>query len=270
MTKHIPSIALCLLGSLLFASCTTEQNPSETQTNSTVLFEDSMMSDWQKNWWLEGRKATLEHRKEGLFFSGGTVTKSMDREEYHAHHAVLWTKQVFEGDIRITFEMTRIDTSNYGNTLLYILAQGIGTPDYPQDISTTRGTRDIPAMDKYFTYMDLLSLSFRKNLRARRYPLRSADPDAEPVGDTVYPHVDYIGMVPGKTYLVDVKKQGPSLTLRLSDKQTGEEYANHTWDMTQVGKEGNKTAPVLNKGRIGLRHMSTKQFIYKDFKVEQL
>ncbi len=149
-------------------------------------------------------------------------------------------------------------------------AQGVGTPDYPEDIFTTRGTREIPAMDKYFTHMNLLSLSFRKNLRARRYPLRNIDPDTESVGDTVFPHVDYIGMIPGKTYLVDVKKQGASLTLRLTDKATGEEYANHTWDMTKVGKEGTKTAPILHKDRIGLRHMSTKQFIYKDFKVEQL
>ena len=38
--------------------------------------------------------------------------------------------------------------------------------------------------------------------------------------------------------------------------------------MTQLEK--GKEAPVLTKGRIGLRHMSTKQFIYKNFKVEQL
>lgn len=42
----------------------------------------------------------------------------------------------------------------------------------------------------------------------------------------------------------------------------------HTWDMTQL--ENGKEAPVLNQGRIGLRHMATKQFVYKNFTVEQL
>ena len=96
------------------------------QTESTILFEDSMLDDWQEKWFLDGQKATLEHRNEGLYFSGGTITKSEDPEKYHAHHAVLWTKQVFEGDLLISYEMTRIDTSDYGNTLLYIQAQGIG------------------------------------------------------------------------------------------------------------------------------------------------
>lgn len=228
------------------------------------------MENWRENWWLEGEKATVEHRDAGLYFSGGTVTKPMDREEYHAHHAVLWTRQEFEGDIRITFEMTRVDESDYGNTLLYIQAQGVGTEEYPEDIYQSRESRSIPAMDKYFTYMHLWSLSFRKNLRARRYPLRSHIPDVEPVGDTVYPHVDYIGMIPGKTYLVEVEKRGPNLTLQLSDKETGEEYANYTWDMTRVGKGEGREAPVIRKGRIGLRHMSTKQFIYREFKVERL
>ena len=239
-----------------------------TGNESTILLKDSMTGNWEENWFLDGKKATVRASEDGLYFSGGTITKSDDREEYHAHHAVLWTKDIFEGDLKITFEMTRVDESDYGNTLLYLYAQGVGLPNYSEDITEWSEEREIPAMSKYFTYMDLLSLSFRQNLRARRYPLKSADPDAEAVGGTVLPYVDYIGMVPGKTYLVEAETHGPSLTLRLTDKKTGEQYVDYTWDMTQL--EDGKEAPILSKGRIGLRQMSTKQFVYKDFKVEQL
>jgi hypothetical protein len=43
---------------------------------------------------------------------------------------VLWTKRGFEGDLVIRFEMKRVDTSDYGTTLVYIQAQGIGKPPY--------------------------------------------------------------------------------------------------------------------------------------------
>ncbi len=131
-----------------------------------------MTGDWRKNWFLDGKKATLRTTEEGLFFSAGTVTKSDDSVEYNAHHAVLWTRQEFEGDIKIRYEMTRVDDSDYGTTLLYIQARGIGTPPYVEDISAWKELREIPDMGIYFTYMDLLSLSFRENLRCKRYPWR--------------------------------------------------------------------------------------------------
>jgi hypothetical protein len=266
-----PRIAFIAFAAALLSGCATTQT-ADSQTapgdGTAPLFQDSMMDDWREQWFLDGEKATLEHRPEGLFFSGGTVTKREDPEEYHAHHAVLWTKQIFEGDLRITFEMTRVDESDYGNTLLYIYAQGLGIDAFEKDITQWSEFRAVPAMSKYFTNMDLLSLSFRHNLRARRYPLQSAIPGEEATGGTALPYVDYIGMIPGKTYLVEVETRGPDLTLRLFDKETEEPYVDYTWDMTQL--EDGKEAPVLNKGRIGLRHMATKQFIYKDFTVEQL
>lgn len=268
--KHLPLFAVSLLPLMNLACASMQRDSSESTANEKIVFYDSMTGDWTKQWFLDGNEnATVENRDEGLFFSGGTVTKRMDREEYHAHHAVLWTKQVFEGDIRITFEMTRLDESDYGNTLLYIMAQGVGYGQYDEDITEWQAMRNVSAMSKYFSNMDLLSISFRHNLRARRYPLRNhPDPSKEAHGGTAMPYVDYIGMIPGKTYLVEAEKRGPDLTLRLFDQATGEEYVDYTWDMTQL--EDGKTAPVLDKGRIGIRHMSTKQFLYKDFKVEQL
>ena len=235
------------------------------QTDPTILFEDSMLNDWQEKWFLDGQKATVEHRNEGLFFSGGTVTKSEDPENYHAHHAVLWTKQVFEGDLMISYEMTRIDTSDYGNTLLYIQAQGVGKGPYTKNIAEWSERRKIPTMSLYFEHMDLISISFRQNLRCKRYPWKDSNGEWFPKRGLIEPMVDYIGMIPGKRYNVEVEKKTSSVTLRLYDGKTKELLTNFTWDTTLVPEE---LVPI-QKGRIGLRHMSTKQFIYRNFKVER-
>jgi hypothetical protein len=227
-----------------------------------------MTGDWQENWFLDGKLATLRNGKDGLDFAAGTVTKQQDPEAYHAHHATLWTKQEFEGDLRITYEMTRIDTSDYGNILLYIQARGVGTDAYPEDITAWKETRAIPAMDKYFENMNLISLSFRENLRCKRYPWKDPQGEWYPEKGEIRPFVDYIGMIPGKTYTVEVEKKAESVTLRLFDAETKEKYAEQTWDLTKV-PEGIEPRLITN-GRIGLRHMSTKQFLYKDFKVERL
>lgn len=236
------------------------------QTGSKILFEDSMMDNWQENWFLDGQKATLEHRDNGLYFSGGTVTKSEDPINYHAHHAVLWTKQIFEGDLRISYEMTRIDTSDYGTTLLYIQAQGTGTGPYVKDITKWSELREIPAMNIYFENMDLISLSFRENLRCKRYPWKDTNGEWYPNRGLIEPMVDYSLILPGKKYRVEVEKRGSSVTLRLFDSATNELLTNFTWDITKVPAE----LETIKKGRIGLRHMSTRQFIYRNFKVERL
>lgn len=93
---------------------------SMNTTDAKVLFEDPLTGDWRENWFLDGKEATLEHRDGGLYFAAGTITKEQDREKYHAHHAVLWTKQVFEGDLAISFEMTRVDASTYMSTRQHI------------------------------------------------------------------------------------------------------------------------------------------------------
>ena len=250
----IISFLVCFL-----TSCSNNSDP--------VLFEDSMTEDWQEKWFLDGHKATLENRESGLYFSGGTITKAQDPQEYHAHHAVLWTKQVFEGDLFISFEMTRVDSSDYGNTLLYVQAQGIGQPPYAEDIKVWENMRQIPAMDKYFTYMSLISLSFRKDLRCKRYPLRDmAGKSYE--GAFFKPKEKYTGIKTGKTYRVEVEKKNPSFKLRLYDVSTDKLIKECSWDVTNNPKE--QMPRLINKGRIGLRHMSTKQFIYKNFKVKQL
>ncbi len=243
------------------------QRPNVTNPDNGVLFEDPMTGNWQEHWFLDGTKATLEHRDGGLSFAGGTITKEQDKEQYHAHHAVLWTKQVFEGNLFISFEMTRVDTSGYGNTLLYIQAQGIGTPPYVEDIHAWKDLRMVPAMDKYFTYMSLLSVSFRENIRCKRYPLQDTAGNQYD-GALFQPMEEYDGIIPGKTYAVEVEKRHPHLTLRLCDAANKQLLKECRWDVSRNPEA--QMPRIIQKGRIGLRHMSTKQVIYRNFKVKQL
>jgi len=91
-------------------------NPDDSKPDD-VLFEDAMLNDWQEIWCLDGERAVLGHTLEGLWFfsTPSMVNKRVDREKFDSHHAVLWTKQEFEGDIRITYEFAKRGTS-----LLYI------------------------------------------------------------------------------------------------------------------------------------------------------
>lgn len=246
-----------------------EENPKERKGESMILIEDTMKENWQEKWFLDGKKATVEHRDGGLYFAAGTVTKQENLLLYNAHHAVLWTQMVFEGDIKISYEMTRMDDSTYGTTLLYIQAQGIGDPPHVEDISKWNELRKIPDMGTYFTFMDLLSLSFRENLRCKRYPWLEAELYDGPRG-LIPPMVDYdgAGIEKDKTYLVEVEKRSASLKLKLLEKESGRIMINHTWDTTRI-PEGIEPKEI-KKGRIGLRHMATRQFIYRNFKVEAL
>ncbi|MBN2632443.1 MAG: hypothetical protein JXR66_02730 [Bacteroidales bacterium] len=241
---------------------------NDKEAEAKILLEDPMTGDWRKNWFLDGKKATLHTTEDGLFFSAGTVTKSDDSVEYNAHHAVLWTRKEFEGDIKISYEMTRVDDSDYGTTLLYIQARGIGTPPYVEDISAWKELREIPNMGIYYTYMDLLSLSFRENLRCKRYPWRDENMEWYPGKGLIEPMVDYGKILPGKTYLVEVEKRAASLRISLEEKESRKIMINHTWYTDNIAD--GIVPKQIQKGRIGLRHMSTRQFIYRNFKVERL
>jgi hypothetical protein len=252
----------------VLASLTVGETAAAAKESTNLIFEDSMAANWQEKWFLDGKKATLEHREGGLFFAGGTVTKEQDPEGYHAHHAVLWTKQVFEGDLRISYQMKPVDQPIYGNILLYIHAQGIGKDPYVEDIHEWRALREVPDMSLYFTHMNLLSLSFRDELRCRRYPWRNEKLEWYPKRGLVEPMVDCPPMVPGKTYEVLAESVGDSLRLRVVDQESGKPIADHTWDTRRI--DAAIQPRRLQKGRIGLRHMSTKQSIYWNFKVESI
>lgn len=245
-----------------------QEEQSVNKTDTKVLFEDPMTGNWQDQWFLDGKEATVEHRDGGLYFAAGTITKKQDREKYHAHHAVLWTKQVFEGDLAISFEMTRVDASTYGTTLVYIQAEGIGTPPHEEDIYTWRAQREVPAMSQYFNYMNLLSLSLRETIRCKRYPWNDVGKGTSFKRVLFEPKHEYAGIKPGKTYRVEIEKRNPNLTIKLYDPDTGAQLTECSWDTSRDNED--RQPRLIQKGRIGLRHMSTRQHIYRNFKVTQL
>ena len=47
-----------------------------------------------------------------------------------AHHMVLWTKDTFQGDLKIEYEYSRIDEATNCVNILYIQATGSGDSPY--------------------------------------------------------------------------------------------------------------------------------------------
>jgi hypothetical protein len=131
-------------------------------------------------------------------------------------------------------------------------------------------------MGTYYTYMNALHISYNVGdyetpsyIRARRYPkndsiglnwgMTQIDPDYSDEGAK---------MIPGKTYILEWEKRKESLSFRTFDKETHELLKEVTWDIAKVPELMEPT--FITEGRIGFRQMSTKQNIYKNFKVLRL
>lgn len=261
------------MAALLLVSCG-EEDPMTTEAPQPqakcgkMLFEDPMTGNWQEKWFLDGKKATLEHRDGGLCFftPPSNVDKNKDRATFDAHHAVLWTKQEFEGDIRISYEFTRIQ-SGWAN-LLYIQAQGIGTPPYEKDIHAWRELREVASMEKYYNYMNLLSLSLREEIRCKRYPWNDVARDLKYEDVLVEPMAPHDGLPDGKTFRVVVEKRKKSCTIQIREVGSEKYSVDYTWDLSNPSKE--RKVPFVEKGRIGLRQMGGNKVIYRDFSVQRL
>ena len=72
-------------------------------------------------------------------------------------------------------------------------------------------------------------------------------------------------MLPGKMYIIEVEKSKESLVFRTFDGETKELLKECIWDPSNIPDL--MAPPFITEGRIGLRQMSTKQNIYKNFKV---
>lgn len=277
IVSHVYAAASCCdVHSKLPAYMSTHSDPSK------LLFEDTMTGNWQDNWFLDGKEAYVASSEKGLYFAAGNFMypdndnrTQEQREIMSANHAVLWTKQEFEGDIIVSFECTRMDMSAYGVNILYIQAQGIGTEEFPTDIYEWREFREVPAMGKYYTYMNALHISYNVGdyestsyIRARRYPkndpiglrwgMTQLDPDYDDEGAK---------MMPGRTYIIEVEKTNNTMIFRTFDKETNALLKEAVWDISSDNLHELMEPKVIEKGRIGLRQMSTKKNIYSNFKV---
>lgn len=232
-----------------------------------------MTGDWRENWFLDGPKAELETSEDGLHFTAVTIPgiwqdrrKSPEmRELFDSMHAVLWTKEEFEGEIGVSFEMTR--TSEGFTCLLYMLAQGVDWGPYAEDITEWKELREIPLMSLYFHKMNLTGITFRDQVRLRRYPWMDED-ENEFTDNLIGEMIDYDQIPVGNTYQVDVELRHATLRLRIEEIGNPDNVIDRTFD--RVSDLDPRRPTPSTQGRIGLRHMTGTSVIYKNFQVRQL
>jgi len=231
----------------------------KTSSDWDLKFADPCTGDWQSHWFLDGHYAKVENSEKGMNFSAGKVNRD------DAHHAVLWTNESFQGDLKIEYEYTRTDSQVINVNILYIQATGIGTPPYDTDISKWKHLREIPKMSSYFNNMNALHISYAAfetvnddsqadYIRVRRYPVT----DQITFRDTeVPPSYDRTGLfLPGESYRIAVIKTGDELFFHVKGSTIERLYSWHL-----------ESAQRVSEGRIGLRHMYTRSANYRDFKI---
>lgn len=241
-------------------SCKSKNTAIRVNNNTkkwNLVLEDDCTKDWAKYWTLDGLVATVENSEDGMHFKAGPEV------ENDAHHAVLWTKESFLGDVKIEFDYTKTDNENRFVNILYIQATGDEEGVYEKDISKWNNLREIPKMKMYFENMNTLHISFSAfgndgaglyYVRARRYP----KPDNKPFDSIVVePSYDMQGLFEkGKTYHITAIKTSEKLSFRMEHDGQEELFE---WDISKL--------KPITEGRIGIRHMYTRSAIYKNFKI---
>ena len=226
------------------------------------VFFDKGEGDWQQNWFLDGKKATIINSPDGMLFSAGPV------ERENASHAVLWTKESFQGDLKIEFDFTKMDKATKAVNILYIQATGKQEGPYQKDISEWSDLRTVPKMSTYFNNMNLWHVSYaafgngnekdkKDYVRARRYPVLKGKSFKNTEVGTSY---DDTGLFKnGITYHFTVIKKNDLLSFKVEGDGKSTIFS---WDFSEH--------PRITEGRIGLRHMWTRSSKYANFSVSQL
>ncbi len=220
------------------------------------VFRDSGEADWTQKWFLDGDKATVNNTPAGLVFRSGPVGDD------NAGHAVLWTVESFQGDLRVEYDFERLDhaTDHTAVCILYLQATGVGTVPYSKDIADWRELRRRPAMNLYFNHMNCYHISYacsggrdRNYVRARRYPAKG-NFDATTRIPPSYENVE--AFKPGETWHMVAEKIGVKLSFTATK---GEQ--RHTWTWDAAGY------PPVTAGRIGLRQMHGRESRYTNFTI---
>ncbi|MCI4670680.1 MAG: glycoside hydrolase family 88 protein [Bacteroidia bacterium] len=224
-------------------------------------FSDDFHHSWKKNWALDGAYASVKNIDNALEFWAGPARK------VNAHHAVLWTKKSFEGDIKIEYTYTKLDDRKEAVNILYIQATGSGEEGYEADIFKWSDKRVVPTMSTYFRNMNTLHISYaaygidmNKNaadyIRARRYVPESG----RLIGTDIEPSYFNTGLFEqGVAYNITVIKKGKDLFMYIRNDENN--FLFH-WTLNE--------SQMVKEGRIGLRHMWTRGSRYEDFKVSIL
>lgn len=246
---------------LLTTACDPTDSSQTPWVKSDLLFEYSGTDDWTSKWMLDGQRARIINSEKGMELIAGPEAKN------DTCHTVLWTKQSFSGDICIAYDYTRTDTTSRFVNIIYFLATGEGTEEYPTDIAQWNEKRVIPHMRTYFHHMNTYHISYAAlsdggtsdYIRLRRY-----DPQKRRLKGTDIPE-DYFNtglFQPNVTYHIQICKYQNQIEMHIQHKENEADQLTCTWDISDT--------PTCLSGRIGLRHMYTRSARYKDFKVWSL
>jgi hypothetical protein len=217
------------------------------------VFSDTGTGDWKKKWFLDGKVATVKNGPDGMALTAGPEFKN------DAHHMVLWTKDVFEGDVKIEYDYTRLDEATNCVNILYIQATGSGEEPYVRDITKWNELRKIPAMKTYFNHMHTYHISYAVGepsngyIRARRYMPNATGLKGSDLKPDYFPKGMFATGVPHK--ITVIKKERDLFMKCENAEQTV--YCHMT----------NPDLPPITEGRIGLRLMWTRASNIKNFRV---
>ncbi|HAA78094.1 TPA: hypothetical protein DCE37_23600 [Candidatus Latescibacteria bacterium] len=252
---------IALITQTSVSSMSNEERFSELQSlNWTEVYHDPCTGNWEGGWFLDGLRASVDNTPGGMVLSAGPIAKD------HASHCVLWTKQSFEGDLKIEFDYWRIDTIQQFVNIIYIQATGIEKGPFTKDIAEWSELREIPYMRSYFMNMKALHISFaafgadpseEDYVRLRRYP-RGEDQKFTEIA--VMPDNLNTGLFkPGIKHRFTIIKKGDEVLFHVATDEKTLVFAWNTSDYDPI-----------TEGRIGLRHMWTRCSRYADFKVSKL
>lgn len=221
-----------------------------------VLFQDSGRDAWPQKWFLDGEKSAVTNTPQGMEIVAGAVPQQ------DSSHTVLWTRQNFEGDLKIEYDFTRLDkTTTNSVNILYIQATGSGLSPYDKDIALWCDLRREPAMPCYFDHMNSYHISYAvadgasdDYLRGRRYVPETG---RGLKGTALTPEYTRTGLfLRNVTYHITVLKIGKELIMKV---EGGGQHQTFYFDATPF-------APIT-EGRIGLRLMATRASRFANFVV---
>ena len=257
------SILFLALAWLMLSSYAQEESFGKLQKlDWEQTFFDPGTKKWNKKWLLDGMKARVYNSPQGMEFYAGPVPAE------DSSHSVLWTKESFSGDIKIEYEFTRLDNATKYVNIIYIQATGSSKGDFTTEIFDWSALRRIPAMRMYFNHMNTYHISYAAYgntdelekvdyIRARRYLPESGKGLK---GTDLAPDYFDSGLFqPGVKHHITIIKDGNDVYMEIIGPN--KKMLCH-WKNTIL--------PPIEKGRIGLRHMASRNARYKNFRVSEI
>lgn len=221
-----------------------------------LKFEDDCKTgNLESKWFRDGYRAKIEYTPSGLLFN------AVGQRGDDACHEVLWTKQSFDGDLRVEYDFTRLDSADRDVVIIYLLADGVGTYPFDKDIFKWKKYRSFPYMEFYWRHMNLIHISYAaemgtlKYVRSRFYPVIPGQIEFKQT--EVAPGYDNVNMFETAVeYHINIEKTGDTVNMKVSGNGKS---ACFTW-------KSEKFKSIVS-GRVGLRQMAGRSSQYKNFKI---